>query len=381
MTDGSGPAAPPQTGYMTLLPLFAEEAITVDGTIMLPSPWGAPLVMGAYGSDSQGQPIRILINEIPVNFLRPTRPLDEPDKWQLELFHLQRAGVDAKLAKGADLFQAAEKGSDPPDALVHVNGQQSGWELTTLSIESRRLSHDLFNRVRAKLAFQQRHRISHLTGHTVYMWFGMAAQASGLPYRRNDEAAVDQLIDALSAYQPDPAHYTYSTENGMPAQLTAGFRAVEAPGDVAFFCTPFVGGVPTSPLFTMTGMEVGLAYQSVHSVRAEWAKLREPIRKKDRSGNNVLLISAGAPDRLGSMYVAEEVLADFLLQHPEPVEIKNLSAVLLHFWSTGRTVNILGSAPQEAWPSVYQRFSPSFHPYMPATSRSASIQKSPGVKE
>jgi hypothetical protein len=352
-----------QTAFVTLLPMRLDQGMTVTHFVNVPSPWGSPLLMGATGTDPRGEPILVLVNEAPVNFLRPVQALDEPDKWQLELLHLQRASVDARLGTGSDLFHGIEKGGDPPDAIVHIDDQRFGWELTTFSIESRRLAHDLFIRVRAKAAFQQRHRVGHLTGHIVYMWFGMERQGTGLPYRRNDDAAVDQLVEALVNYQPDPTHYTVEAQGGPPAQLPAGFDAVDAPGDVAFFCTPFINAVPTSPLFSLTGLEIGLAYQSVHLAHAEWAKLRAAVHRKDRPGNNVLLISAGAPDRFGNQYPAEEVLASFLLDHPESIESDHLSAVILHFWSSGRAVNLLAKAPQEAWAPVYQGISPAFQPF------------------
>jgi hypothetical protein len=146
--------------------------MTVNRPVNVPSPWGSPLVTGVKGADSAGEPVLVLVNEAPVNFLRPSQALDEPDKWHLEMLHLQRLAVDARLASGSDLFHAIEKGDDPPDAVVHIGDQRIGWELTAFSIESRRLAYDLFVRVRAKVAFQQRYRVSHLAGHIVYMWFG-----------------------------------------------------------------------------------------------------------------------------------------------------------------------------------------------------------------
>lgn len=270
MTARTEPQDPAASAYVTLLPTRLEQATTVTHQVARLSPWGAPLVAGLQGTDPNGEPLLVLVNEAPLNMIRPTKPLDDPDKWNLEMLHIQRFAVDARAATGQDMFLAVEKGPDPPDAVVHVNGGTSGWELTTLTIESRRLALDLFGRVRAKLAFQQRHRISHLTGYLVYMWFGMASQTTGLPYRRQDDAAAEELITALTAYQPDPDHFTVKLEDGgPPTQLPAGFDAVTAPGDVAFFCTPFQNAVPTSPLFTLTGMEVGLAYQSNHLASSE----------------------------------------------------------------------------------------------------------------
>jgi hypothetical protein len=237
-----------QSAYMTLLPLILKEATMMIGTVAIPSPWGAPLVMGATGVSPDGDPLLILMNETPVNFMRTARPLDDPDKWQLEMLHLQRLGVDARAATGSELFAAIEKGSDPPDAIVYGTGGPVGWELTTLSVESRRVANDLFGRVRMRLALQQRHRLTHLAGHMIYMWFGMASQETGLPYRSNDQAAVDQLVDALVAYHPDPSQYTVDVSAGPPGHLPAGFKeAVSAPGDVGFFSTPFLNAVPTTP--------------------------------------------------------------------------------------------------------------------------------------
>jgi hypothetical protein len=350
--------------FVTLLPMRVGEDMTITHMLSVPSPWGSPLVMGASGTNSEGKPILLLVNEAPVNFLRTAQALDEPDKWQLEMLHLQRAGVDARLATGSNLFYAIERGSDPPDATVYIGDQQFGWELTTFSIESRRLAHDLFMRVRSKVAFQQRHRIGHLTGHIIYMWLGLAGQGTGLPYRRNVDTAASQLVEALVNYWPDPKHYTIEAQGGPPAQLPAGFYTVNAPGDVSFFCTPFVDAVPTSPLFSLTGLEIGLAYQSEHSAHAEWEKLRAAIHRKDRPGNNTLLISVGAPDKFGRQYPAEEVLAGFLLDYPQSIRSDHLSAVILHFWSSGRAVNILGDEPQELWRPIYHGASPASQPFI-----------------
>jgi hypothetical protein len=384
MTDGHEDKASGMNGYLTILPMRLDKGFTVTHQVVVPSPWGGPLLMGSLGVDVAGEPTLIIVNETPVNFIRPSQPLDTPDKWALEMIHLQRAAVDARYATGQELFRAIDKGADPPDAVVDTGNEKYGWELTTLTVEGRRQARDLFNNVRAKLAMQQRHRVSHLAGHLTYMWFGMAAEKAGLPYRRNDATAVDELLDALATYKPDPSHYTADVQGGPPPQLPGGYDSVNAPGDVALFSTPFLNGVPTSPLFSLTGVEIGLAYQSNHSASREWSKLRDLINKKDRPENNVLLISVGAPDRVGNQYPAEEVLANFLLDNPEPVTANHLSAVLLHFWGTGRAMNLLGAAPTEAWPAVYQGNMPSsqlFRPTPPTQDPGPSTSQDPSASD
>jgi hypothetical protein len=92
------------------------------------------------------------------------------------------------------------------------------------------------------------------------------------------------------------------------------------------------------------------------------------ISRKDRPGNDVLLVSVGAPNRVGNQYLAEEVLGSFMLENPEPVSARHLSAAYMHFWGTGRIVNILGTAPEELCPAVYNGLCPAFQPFAVAGS-------------
>ena len=84
MATPSEPAgeSPTNKAFLTLLPLRVDQGMTIDTMLTAPSPWGSPLVMGASGTDSEGKPLLVLVNETPVNFLRTAQALDEPDKWQ-----------------------------------------------------------------------------------------------------------------------------------------------------------------------------------------------------------------------------------------------------------------------------------------------------------
>ena len=90
-------------------------------------------------------------------------------------------------------------------------------------------------------------------------------------------------------------------------------------------------------LFTVSGFEIGLAYTTVITASGAWAEVQRLVTSHDRPGVDLLLISAGAPDRHGNVYPAEEALAAFLLNNPvgltqAPVHIKQ---VVLHSWSSG----------------------------------------------
>jgi hypothetical protein len=192
------------------------------------------------------------------------------------------------------------------------------------------------------------------------MWFGNASDPAGLPYKKNDSSLYDELIESLVAHAPDPeAHKVQGLE--MPQNL--GDWPVQSAKDVRYFSIPLLNGAPASPFYAVTGMHVVLSYQSDHTSQYEWAKLRAAIERKDKDSNNVLVISVGAPDRQGRCFLSEEVLAEFLLHHPEPISAQHLSSIIMHFWSTGRAIQLLGDEPMELWPGYFQGWSPAFHPY------------------
>jgi hypothetical protein len=194
------------------------------------------------------------------------------------------------------------------------------------------------------------------------MWFGSASDPAGQPYKKNDPSLYDQLVESLVAHSPDPEAQKVGGPE-IPARLESW--SVETAEDARYYSIPLLNGAPASPFYAATGMHVVLAYQSDHTPVNEWAKLRAAIARKDREPNDVLVISAGAPDNLGRCFATEEVLADFMLQRPEPVSAQHLSSIIMHFWSTGRAIELLGDQPRELWPGYFQGWSPAFHAYRP----------------
>jgi hypothetical protein len=348
-----------------LLPLFASEGTVIDAMVVCPSSWGSPLLAGAQGHTLDNEPYLVIIHEVPSGLFRPSEPIE---KRLLEMLHLQRLAVDAKFATGSELFEAWEVGSDPPDFSIFANGETSGWELTTLSIPSRRNAQALFREVRSRLLLQHRHRVGHLSGYQINMWFGHAEDKIGLPYERTDAASIDELVELLVAYRPDPNQFRVEVAGGPPQQLTNA-NPVAGPQDVKFFCVPLLGGVPSSWLLFMTGFELGLSYQSNHRISDEWSRLQELISRKDRPGNDVLLISAGAPDRLGQVFLAEEALANFLVAHPQPIVTNYLQRVVLHIWGTGAAFDLIGDVPSVLWPALYQGITPLHQQFVQSPSR------------
>lgn len=353
----------PNESHVVLLPIKAQGNHTVEGINFVPSSWGAPLVTALQGEDENGEPWIGIANETPLNWLRLGTPISKPE---LEILHLQRLATDHRLATGRELYDAiipVSPGKDPPDIYACIGETKIGWELTAFSNSSRRQAQALFFEVAKRLIDQQRWRTGHLTGYHISMWFGAADDPAGLPFRSSDQIAYDRLIEALVSHQPNPTQYRVP-EGQLPAKLV-GFEPVRTADDVSFMSIPLLGGAPASALFAMTGMSVGLAFQSDHTASQEWASLRKSIERKDNPVNDRLLISVGAPDVMGRCFVGEEVLALFMLEHAESVSANHLSSVIMHFWSTGQAVELLGDSPVELWPRVYQGCIPAVHPFLP----------------
>lgn len=265
------------------------------------------------------------------------------------------------MATGCELFDAITASEEKPDFVVVAQGKSAGWEMTQFAIAERRLAQELFLQVTSRVADLQRHKAGHLAGYQIHMWFGEASDAGGLPYKQNDATAYDQLVDCLTAHTPDPDRFKVDGDE-LPAQVPA--MPVRAVSDVQFISVPLLGGVPASPFYAATGMNLGLAFQSDHIANDEWVKLGQVVQRKDKQHNNVLVISAGAPDRFGRCHVSEEVLASFLLENPAGIETTHLSSVILHFWSTGQAFELIGETPRELWPALFQGFLPSSHPFV-----------------
>ncbi|HEV2640221.1 MAG TPA: hypothetical protein VGX23_34115 [Actinocrinis sp.] len=361
MTDEVADPAVPQS-YMMLLPMQVKSNFTVESLGTQQSGWGPPLVTAAFGKDDRSQPWLLIANETPLNWLRLRSPAP---KSELEVLHLQRLATDYNVATGRELYDAitpVNPGADPPDIYAEANGEKVGWELTIFGPQQRRQAQALFGEVVKRLVIQQRYRVGHLSGFHVSMWFGTADDVSGLPFKSNDAAAYDRLVDALMAHQPDPTQY--QVPGGQFPKQLVGFEPVHTVDDVRFMSVPLLGGAPATALYAMTGMSVGLAFQSDHIASDEWARLRKVVAGKDKPTNDRLLISVGAPDTLGRCFLSEEVLARFLLDHPEEISAKHLSSVVLHFWSTGRAVELLGTTPTELWPAIYQGINAATHPFV-----------------
>jgi hypothetical protein len=339
-------------GYSHFLPMHFPEPMHADRMIFSYMPWGAPGLMGMRGRsvDESAEPRLVISFEWPMHWLRTATPLTQIE---VEVLHLQRFSRDQALVSGTVPFLWLEPGEDPPDLIGHHPEGTVGIECTSLGLAQRRSAHDLFSRIRRSLLEIPSVRLSRLAGNVIYLWFD---DAEGRPFARNDQEAIDDLVQQLIDYEP-AGEDLWLPSGEMPEQAPP-LPLITTQQGARFYCVPLTNAAPDTYLFSLTGIELGLALTTVHDASSEWAALIERVRRKDREGVDWLVITAGGPDQDGRLFTAEEVLADFLLQHPQALtDLEHLKRVTLHFWGTGRAVDL--------WPEHVDLFGPMYRGITP----------------
>jgi hypothetical protein len=357
------PDEPSTGGFMQLLPieLTIGMACTAIQAGMLP--WGSPSAMALIGHSESDSAIAMVVigYEWPTTWLRTTEPLSPFD---LEWLHVQRFRSDHVLALRSHPFWKVREGADPPDVLADTPEGSLGLECTRFAIPARQQAHGLFRAIRQRIATVSPEHFAAVAGHVVYMWFNDDGSSLGLPFGRPEEEAARTLVQALAEYRPSPEQL-WVAGNGLPEQAPQ-LPLIHTEHGAAFYCIPMTSSTPDSMLFSYAGFEIGLAFTTTHQADTEWSNLWARILKKDQPGNDWLLISAGAPDNRGVVYPSEESLAEFLLANPaRPASLENLKRVTIHFWSSGKAVDL--------WPDqrvlfgpLYTGLSPAHRPLVPS---------------
>lgn len=330
-------------GYMHLVPFFVPESLNATAIAASVTPWKSPGVFALSGrlADDPSSPVVGIAYESPVPWLRTADPIP---KSELEFIHVARFRLDAMVAADGHVFGNLRKGDDPPDVIVETADGDRGIECTRFTLQARLAAHGLFRELRQRVMLRPGEAFGRLIGQVVQVWFNDEDSLLSLPPRKSDVEAVEELVIALTEYQPDDqAMWTQSTTEGLP-QEAPQLPLHKTSAGASFYAVPMQGAVPDSPLYLWAGFELGLAYTTTHPISEEWTRLLAHIDRKDKDGSDWLLVSAGAPDRLGMTFPAEEsVLREMLKYPPEFPSLSNLSWVVVHFWSTGEVF--------ELWPN------------------------------
>lgn len=330
---GDSAASPPQEGFLYVTPVYLHEGFTVHAQTILPTPWFIPALIAMNGVTPSGEAASYTAAQLPLasSFGRLT-------KREMERLHFDRFCTDYLLATKTLPYTSARQGDRPDFHVVDCAGNETTLDCTQFILADQRHAHALFRLIVDRFS-AERERFTYLGGTVVTIWFRDDQQRPLLPPRNTDSAAADVIAEALAAYEFDP---TATTVPGGQLPDPMPYIGIEHTSfGCSFFAAPLRGGVPDSPTFATLGLEFVLAYQALHtrsSIRNDLAAL---IAKKAETPASDVIITIGGPARDGFCYPADEFFGAFCADEPLAVDVPSLERVFLHFWTTGRIVQVL----------------------------------------
>ena len=350
------------TNNILLVAFELPHELLVSGVASYPSPWGIPLATGLRGTYSSEE-VLILHEEWPPPFA--PQNLDWPKRY-IEVMHVRKFDSDYRFKHGGrGYFHELKFGGDPPDFLAETDGGVLGVECTSLTLTERRGLNGLFQGIRQAIMDAHLDAFVGVRGCLIRLDFRSKDGNTGKPFKKDDYPSIDKLLDALNSYVFDFESRT-TTENKPPESLDLLGVVNDSLSEVRFYANPLVGSAPDSSLFALRGFEIVLGYPSSHSVSAIRAELERLVVKHDKPGVDVLLVTCGGPARDGYTYPSEELVGRLFVDYGRPLDLaKHVKTVLLHFWSTGCTWEIMGHK-DELVPPIYLGRVPYHRPWVPS---------------
>jgi hypothetical protein len=337
-------------GFMHFLPPFhIPEVAWMTGVGISITPWQAPSLGGVrIVPHTNPEDVQTIITyEYPAELFmqglsREVHQDPQQSKRSRERLHLDKYCTDHLIATGALPYGSIEDGADPPDFVGRIARKDRAVECTQLTVPNRREANGLFKAVRRAVlsaARESRERFTKLRGCVVYMFFMHSTGSLGLPPRVIDHHAVDEIIDALGKYDADPLRLWLTNDAEMPNR--PDLAAVTTSYGCTLYAVPMAMAAPVTCFFIETGFELGYGIPTIHRQSEAWRDLANIVARKDKKYTDDLLITVGGPDADGFAFPSEEWVATLALEGQDRALVtQHLKRVRLHFWSTGRIVEL-----------------------------------------
>ena len=268
----------------------------------------------------------------------------EVDKTRLERFHLECYRADHVLQFGEAPFEEVVAG-DRPDFTVISRDEKIRLDCAALADHHRRLGFRLMDHLRERLIAGGGGRdFSGVAGCVLSVWFG--ARLDDLPPKRWDDSIIDPLLDAIAECKVDHAAIARLIQEvaarGFPQVLPPVIATGKTPDESAgFTANALLAPTEGARFSTGLGFEIQLHLPEQVTYSSARANLNRIVNQHDQPQIEHLLLTAGAPDRTGTRFPGEEVIAGFLAEQPGfSVETEHLQRVTLHLWSTRRIVDV-----------------------------------------
>lgn len=327
-------------GHIEFAPPFRVNVdMDLRNLVHYPLPWGSIGGMAARGVLT-GHPSAqhlALGYEWPV----PVLGFDEPvTKERLEALHLSRYCTDRLVASGSLPYRAIERGGHvmraPDFTAVDTVGKTMNIDCVQYAIAKRRHVVASFEKIKRTVLDVPRERFARLRGSNVYMWF---EDKSSLPHRTTDHRAIDEIIEALAAIEPDFTHFRQPYAN--PPAVAPDFGIVRTSYGAAMYAAPMRFAFPATTFFLRTGFEMGVGYTTDHDAESEFATIKKLIDDHDKPEIDDLIISVAAPNRSGLAFNSEDLCVSFAIDIADTgVAPVHLSCIHVHSWYTGRIIEL-----------------------------------------
>lgn len=298
---------------------------------------GTIAASGFSGTTDVGDHLVVVHHERPAEFSLPR------GKKATEAVHVQKFRLDSRARSDGDPFTAIRPTStEPPDFVaIESNGASVGIECTTFADEARRSAFGYLSTLRKKLEAIGRSSFRHLRDCAVYVLFDRESTL-GLPRPPQDNLAYNALIDAITSLVVHRA--ALWQEDSVP------LRSPPSPSDIGIVTTPMGDQAYALPInddyrasrfMSRMGFDLILGYTTTYRLAEVQQSVRDLIARKDKPGNEWLLITAGGPNAQGLTFAGEEFVAGMIFAHEfEFTPPSNIRRIVLHRWGSGDALEL-----------------------------------------
>jgi hypothetical protein len=323
-----------QNNLMLSFPICISKPLVCENPICPMSPWGAPLLYGfkGYVQNEMENKETFIGYEWPIPLIEVQ---GEFLKNENELLHMRRILNDYFFSKRDELFPLSMKPGDRPDFVFENENKESiGVDLANYTLEDRRDVNARFEKIKDFIRSNYSYELSHLRGHVIYFWWP-EIKNTAKPNRTKESLA--EILKELKNYQPKP---TIVQGNEIP-DAHPGLHVGQTKLGANFYAHPIMINAPNTRFFLETGFELGLAFSTHTGVEEVWAEINRLIEGHDNDKTQKLIITAGAPNRKGYVYLSEEHLIRMAIANPKKInKPKNLTDIYVHLWTSGEIYSL-----------------------------------------
>jgi hypothetical protein len=291
---------------------------------------GEPSLIGLRGTNSEGEGILVIGSEQPIPFTTIRH------KAEVEALHVERFRVDCRARGGGEPFTSVRPGLDPPDFFVRAqesSEKEMGLECTRLANGERLSAQAQMDRLERELLAAPRESRSRIAGCVVRVRIFDPATLMGPPFKSGDPR-LNEIVELVLSLDPETSQLP---DGPFPPQLPPEAAAQTPTGAAGASITSLTPGHRPSPFMRRSGFELVLDFTTTHTTTSVAQTVAEVVEKKDIEVNEILLITAGGPDRLGLIHPGEELVAGLLLDGIADLDLRPspLRRVVLHRWAAG----------------------------------------------